>query len=109
MNRVFICAILLAMSSCKTTKSNSTHEAVTFEKQLRVVGTVVLGNDPCPILIRAYHSGTEFMIVPLNLEEKFRVDGMKLRFDFIEAENPKTNKCSKGKTVTLEEVTRLRQ
>jgi len=93
------------MVSCKTSEK----VVINTEKHLRVVGTVVLGDEPCGVTINAVDKDQQFVIMPLNLDDKFKIDGMKLRFNYIEVERPKSNKCKSVKAVMLEEVTRLRQ
>lgn len=58
-------------------------------------------NDGCAILIDTPKSG---MFMPLELNDKFKIDGLKVRIIYQLARNPGTSDCSKGQPILLEKI-----
>lgn len=98
----------MIIHACGTAKSEVTAPVVfTAEKQLRVVGTVVKENGTCALYISILQDATQLKIVPANLDERFQVNGMRLRFDYTTVTAKEKSSCP-YQWVVLEEVSPLR-
>lgn len=105
MKAILFIAVLFAALACGTTKSIADETPATRSEN-RIIGIVHLNQEPCGTVIIADNEGTEEIFIPQNLEEKFAVEGMKLKFYFTRQTGAK-GKC-KATPVTLEEVTIMR-
>lgn len=97
------------MYGCGAGKNSSTTESVVLpvEKQLRITGTVVKQNGDCALYISIPQGATELMIVSINLDERFQLNGMRLRFDYTTIKTNEVSNCSYQRAL-LEEVSPLR-
>ncbi len=73
----------------------------------RIVGTVHIEKD-CGTLINAKIGKTRVTIFPNNLDEKYHVEGMKIKFFFKNSSIPVPANCPAQARGNVEEVTPLR-
>ena len=109
----FICLCIL--SSCSNSKNIDSEEEIVNTtdlptKQQRIVGTVNVSDNDCKLYIDAEENGIIVKIYPLNLDQKFQVAGMYIKFNYeISSTTNAVNGCNIEKVVTLSDVTPLRQ
>lgn len=97
--------MLLAISSCKV-HDHPTAEGWDMNEE-RVVG-IVHKSDECGFYIESTSEEKKVLYMPENLEEKFRVEGMKLKFGFKPSQTKLSKSCSDFKPVLLSEVDAVR-
>lgn len=102
--KLFIPLLLAALLSCGTAKNNEIQHDPT---QDRMTGTVRIVNG-CGPLIDAKAGSYKITILPNNLDEKYQVEGMKLKFFFRNSSIPVPAACKADATGNVEEVTPLR-
>lgn len=111
---IVIACVLLGMVSCKTEEEAVT---TTVEEQVeepmevtnRLVGIVHVSEEGCPVEIEAkMNSGEMLALYPIDLEDKYKVEGMRIRFTYAVSRAPQPDGCSADMTVSLSDVTRLR-
>lgn len=113
MKYAFLSLLIFSVFACGTNKKVEILDVPPPPQQenhfKRVVGTVVKQDVGCKLFILISHDEDEQKIVPLNLDERFQVNGMKLRFDYTET-IPATGsgECKELKSALLEEVSPLR-
>lgn len=115
MKQVIVIAFaLLGMVSCKTEEEAVT---TTIEEQVekpaeltnRLVGIVHISEEGCPVEIEAkMNSGEMMALYPIDLEDKYKVEGMRIRFTYAASKAPQPAGCSAKMTISLSDVTRLR-
>ncbi|MBI1836759.1 MAG: hypothetical protein HYR91_05785 [Flavobacteriia bacterium] len=111
MKFLFISFLLISFMSCKTSKEITPKEEtveVTPSEPLRIVGTIHLQKNGCPILIEANDNGLTKQFYPINLDEKYKVEGAQIRFFYELSRAPQPADCKCEKVVSLYDVTLLR-
>ncbi len=73
----------------------------------RVIGIVHL-DEKCGIIIIAQVADRELNLLPNNLDEKFKKEGMKLKFFFLNSSMPIPNGCNAVARGDLKEVNAIR-
>ena len=97
--------IMLIFSSCRT---HDHHSAEDFDmSEARIVG-VVHKSDECGFYIESTSEENKVLYMPDNLEEKFRIEGMKLKFGFKPSQTKLSKTCNEFKPVLLSEVDAVR-
>lgn len=101
-----IIAIYLSLSACGTMKSEqlSSHE---IPKDQRINGYVHL-DETCGTSISISFENKTAALYPQNLDPKFCVEGMRLKFFFHQSGTSKRKSCVFGFDGTVSEVTPLR-
>ena len=103
---------MIVLFSCGTTQSIEGGEEVMDEAQVqkveRVLGVVHLNLNKCAVLIEISEGDETVYLAPTNLEDKFRVEGMKLKFDYIPTTVGQNLLCADSQPVMVEEVSVMR-
>jgi hypothetical protein len=104
--------VFMLLRSCALHKSTSEEivESESLEVKIenyRIVGIVVT-SDECPVYIDATEDGNSIRIFPINLDERFKVNGMRLKFDYKEVTEKIPLNCTADKVVELNDVTPVR-
>lgn len=99
--------LLLFANSCKTQDNAQTTDDQTEVIQERIIGIVRL-SDECGFYIEGTNPDTTGLFYPENLEEKFQVEGMKLKFGYKESSIKPEKKCMQYKPILLSDVTVMR-
>ena len=94
--------ILAVLSACATPQQAESG----IRSENRIIGIVELRQEDCGVVILANTEEKEEVFLPDNLDEKYRVEGMKLKFYYTRTGNAK-GKC-KAVPVVLEDVTIMR-
>lgn len=99
--RVAMYVLLFALVSCGMTKNNK--EQVSE----RVLGTVHLNYNNCPLLIEIEVNQKKEYFVPINLNEKFKVDQLHVKFSYILSKDKK-QACNEHPCIELTEQNAFR-
>ena len=110
MKFIILAIIALGFLSCTTPKT-ITQENPPMERDIlaeeRVIGIVHL-NESCGALITAQVGNREVILYPNNLDEKFKKEGMKLKFFFLNSSMPIPNGCNAAVRGDLKDVNAVR-
>lgn len=119
MKFILIFAILAVIFSCSTAKETPVvpeQEVKIVEEKIEEVkapemlsGKVRVSKEGegCPLYIEAFKDGEMFLLYPLNLIEKYKIDGLKIKFMYIESKAPLPDNCSSAIVGVLENTTLL--
>jgi hypothetical protein len=106
MKTVILFSVLLFSISCATHKEiveNGTFES----EQVQIAkGTVCVSQEGCPVFITAKIDGALVKMYPVNLEEQFKIDGLKIKFSFNLSRAMQPENCKVDKVVSIENVTK---
>lgn len=110
MKFVVISIIALGFLSC-TTPKKVTKENLLLEQEIlaeeRIIGIVHL-NENCSALITAQVGDREVILYPNNLDDKFKKEGMKLKFFFLNSSMPIPKDCDAVARGDLKDVSAVR-
>ncbi len=82
----------------------------TFENNYRYIGTVHLTEGGCGIYIDALTGPDTYKkLYPINLDEQFKVEGARIKFDYELSRAMMPSGCDADFTVTVSDVTRMRE
>ena len=104
----FTAILLISITSCKVVKDKEpVDNGSTPVEVSRTVGTVRMTDD-CGFYIDVFIGDVAHSYFPTNLDAKFQVDGMRLKFAYkVAAIKPPVN-CPNFEPVTLNDVTPIR-
>ena len=108
--QLIIGAFLFGMISCSNSNKaidpmqNPQRDILAEE---RVIGIVHL-NEPCGIFITAQVGESQLNLIPNNLDEKFKKEGMKLKFFFLNSSMPIPKGCDAVARGDLKDVNAVR-
>lgn len=102
--------MFLALTSFKAIENTSSFQPTPTATQTeRVVGTLqILGKDNCRAIIKVNNKGVVQKFVPTNLEEKYYVDGIRLKFAYVKSTDPMPKDCRGEAYISVSDVTALR-
>lgn len=108
--------VLLACGNQKERSRSETNETVheieevVMEKSenYRIIGTVVMNEGNCPIYIQATDENKVIRMYPMNLEAKYKVDGMKLKFAYERSRGAQPEECNIDMVISMHDVTLMR-
>ena len=110
MKFLYFTSLLLVIFACITSKisseENSTHEKDILNEE-RVIGIVHL-DENCGVIITAQVGSREVNLLPNNLDDKFKKEGMKLKFFFLNSSQEIPKGCSAAERGDLREVNAVR-
>ena len=107
-------AVTFSCSTAKETQVIPEQEVEIVEEKIEevkepeiIVGRVRVSKEGegCPLLIEAFRNGEMFILYPMNLIEKYKVDGLKIKFTYTESRAPLPDNCSKAVVGVLENTT----
>ncbi len=113
----FVLLILMATSCCtssKTTKGdmkNDTNASMADSKKMMeagfIMGTVVASaaEGDCPYVISSEIDGSKVMYDPINIEEMYKKDGMKVWYKYNGLRM--MNRCEKANPVSITEMQKM--
>lgn len=108
---LFLISTLVVMSCCTSkeatlnTANNPVDEVV---QDNRIVGKVRINDTACLVYIEAFEDGKMVNMYPVNLEEKLKIDGIKIKFEYVPSRAMQPENCVVDKVVALNNVTELR-
>lgn len=115
LNLAAVCILFVFTACCtssKTTNGAAMNENTMEAKQMMengfTMGTIVASTaeDDCPYVIKSQIDDTEVLFDPINLEEGFMKDNMKVWYKY----NPlrMANRCQKANPVSLTEIKEMK-
>ncbi|MCH2230431.1 MAG: hypothetical protein MK105_08810 [Crocinitomicaceae bacterium] len=81
----------------------------TMDDNFRIVGTVHTIDKGCGVYIDAKLEDRSVKMYPVNLDEKFSVEGMFIRFTYAPSRAMQPSGCKCDRVVSLSDVTPLRK
>lgn len=124
MKTLFLLSSLFLFFACGSQKEvatnsvNETKEEVeevveeteeALNNNFRIVGTVHTTDKGCGVYIDAKMEDTSVKMYPVNLDEKYQVEGMFIRFTYALSRAMQPSECDCSKVVSLSDVTPLRK
>ncbi len=106
MKTVILFSVLFFSISCSTQKEIIENGTFDSEAVQIVKGTVYISKEGCPVFITAKIDGVLVKMYPVNLEEQFKIDGLKIKFSFNLSRAMQPENCEVDKVVSLENVTK---
>ena len=99
-----ILPFLLLSASCGETKDVPPKET----KQEELVGvparvTTAYAQDGCDVLLEISEEGESVLLMPINLEDQFKIDGKKVQIVFHSSRIAQST-CQKGRPVVIETI-----
>lgn len=111
MKTIILSLILASTFACKSSKETvQTEEKPMSDKTetYRTLGTVHLNSKGCPFTIDIEEDGIKKSLYPISLEDKFKVEGLRLRFVYALSRAPQPKDCKCDHVVTLTDVSAIR-
>ncbi len=118
MKNIIVLSVLFIATACGNQKETmqekeaveSEIETVTEEtsENYRVVGIVHTSETDCPIYIETRLKDSTVNMYPMNLEEKYKRDGMRLKFDYALSRGAQPENCDVDMVVSMSDVTLMR-
>ena len=87
---------------------HKTEDTLTSPENYRVIGIVHVSETECPLYIEAKLVDKSVNMYPMNLEEKYKREGMKIKFDYELSRGPQPENCELDMVVSLSDVTLMR-
>lgn len=113
MKILFLALTLVLVTSCGTQKEvvqsndgNANVEQITNDGM--IVGIVRVNPRGCPLYIDATENGEALTMYPVNLDEKYKKDGIRIQFSYTPSRAMQPEDCNVTKVVALDNVTQLR-
>ena len=89
--------------------TSSSWDGVHDPENLRIIGTVRVDDSACKLWIDAQPQKDKHMkLYPINLDEKFKKDGMMIKFTYAVSRAPQPGGCDAQLVIKVEDVTPLR-
>lgn len=74
----------------------------------RVVGVVHVSETDCPLIIEARNQTDTIMMYPMNLEEKYKKEGTRIKFTYTKSRGQQPENCDVDMVVALADLTLMR-
>ena len=106
--------LTLAVTSffaCKTTKEVVKTEVLPMLEEsasIITLGTVHLQSQGCDVVIEVEENGVKKTFFPFGIEEKFKVEGLRLKFVYTLSRAPQPKDCKCDHVVVLSDVSAVR-
>ena len=106
MKTFILFSVLFFSISCSTQKEIIENGTFDSEAVQIVKGTVYVSQEGCPVFITAKIDGALVKMYPVNLEEQYKIDGLKIKFSFNLSRAMQPENCKVDKVVSIENVTK---
>lgn len=98
------CALLVSASSCENQDETVTEEEVSeINDGIRAVVTTQFLDDGCEVLLEIQESEEKALLLPIELDERFKIDGAELLITFHSSRIMQST-CQIGRPVVLDMV-----
>jgi len=107
MKALLLTMFVIALFACKSTKEViKTQELSMLEESatIKTLGTVHLQSQGCDVVIEVEENGVKKIFFPFGIEEKFKVEGLRLKFVYILSRAPQPKDCTCDHVVVLSDV-----
>ncbi|MFK7786379.1 MAG: hypothetical protein AB8B56_14765 [Crocinitomicaceae bacterium] len=105
--RLFILLITLAVlssSSCEDTMQTNTSKEETQEASgTPAIVTTKFADEGCAVLLEMEEEGQKVLLMPIELEEKFKKDGLKVSIEFTFSRIMQSE-CQKGRPIVIQSI-----
>lgn len=105
--RIFIpcfCAMLLSASSCENQVKTETKDEISdIESETRAIVTTKFLDDGCEVLLEIQENGEKVMLMPIELEDQYKIDGRELLIKFHSSRIMQSS-CQIGRPIVIENV-----
>lgn len=113
MKITFLALTMILITSCGTQKEvvKSGDGAANVEQIANdgmIVGIVRMNAKGCPLYLDANENGEAITMYPVNLDEKYKKDGIRLKFTYTPSRAMQPEECNVNKVVALDSVIQLR-
>ncbi len=120
MKIIIIAALVLFTLGCANRKEkmqenesheelmNKTEEQNSTELENRVIGIVHVSESDCPVYIEAKLTDHAVNMFPINIEDKYKVEGMKIKFTYELSRGAQPENCDVDMVVSLSDVALMR-
>lgn len=115
MKNIFLIFGIVILASCKTGE-NAVEDVIdvtdTPEETVidtRVLGTVHVSDTGCPVYIEAVTETGKLKMYPVNLEDKFKVEGLRLKFNYNPVKVSQPEGCITDITVEVVDPAAIRR
>jgi hypothetical protein len=87
---------------------NKTEDTIASPESNRLVGIVHVSETECPLYIEAKLTDRSVNMYPINLDDKFKYEGMKIKFTYELSREADPENCDVEMVVSLSEVALMR-
>ena len=108
MKYILIISILFSLFACGNSKKATNDIPKMTAENYRVIGVVHISETDCPLFISVEDQGKSFTLYPMNLEDKYKREGMKLKFSYAASKGAQPSNCNADIVVSISEVTLMR-
>lgn len=94
--------VLMVASSCGNSKNNNANQAA----EMMMDGEVRISNldGECSLWIMSTKTSSFAGFYPVNLDDQFKVNGLKIAFNFTDSRAPLPENCENLKAIVISEV-----
>ena len=107
MKLLLLTLAFISFFSCKTTKEVVKTEVLPILEEsasIITLGTVHLQSKGCDVIIEVEENGVKKTLMPFGIEEKFKIEGLRLKFVYILSRAPQPKDCTCDHVVILSDV-----
>jgi len=87
---------------------NKEEDSITSPENYRVIGLVHVSETECPLYIEAKLTNGAVNMYPMNLDEKYKREGMKIKFAYELSRGAQPENCELDMVVSVSDVTLMR-
>jgi hypothetical protein len=101
---LLIVALVLSSSSCQqVVESNPEKEEVSETTGTLAVVTTEFSDEGCPFLLEIEENGKKVLLMPIELDEEFKKDGLRVSIEF-HFSRIMQSECQKGRPIVLDSI-----
>lgn len=106
MKYFLISIVCFGMIACKTSKEVDNYEQIEqTASDGKVTGTIKVSNSGCSPIIEVQEAGDIVKMYPVNLDESLRINGVKIKFNYLPSRAQQPESCTfELKVVSIENV-----
>jgi hypothetical protein len=111
MKLLVLTLVFISLFSCKTTKEVVKTEVLPMLEESAstiTLGTVRLQSKGCDLIIEIEENGVKKTFFSFGIEEKFKVEGLRLKFVYTLSRAPKPKDCKCDHVVVLSDVSAVK-
>jgi hypothetical protein len=111
MKTLVLTLAVTSLFACKTTKEVVKTEESPMQEEsatIRTLGTVHLQSQGCDVVVEVEENGVKKTFFPFGIEEKFKVEGLRLKFVYTLSRAPQPKDCKCDHVVVLSDVSAVR-
>lgn len=99
-----VSAIVLSSASCEEiTETEASKEEQVEETGTRAIITTEFVDEGCPVLLEIEENGQKELLMPIQLEEKFKVHGTEVSIEYT-LSRIMQSECQKGRPIVINSI-----